>query len=214
MRTWILLRAAGIGAYVMLFLSVAWGLIATTSVMGRRVSKATAVALHQLMSTVAVVLLSFHLTGVLMDRFVPFSALDLVLPFHGAFRPAAVAFGIGSMYLALVVLLSSWFRKRLGTAWWRRLHVLAAPAFTLAMVHGIFTGTDTVRPWMWWMYVSTGGAVLFLLVVRALTVGLRPERRTHASRVASLAAGTVAAAKSATAERWASTSSMNARTSA
>ena len=29
--TWILLRAAGMGAYVMLFLSVAWGLVATTA---------------------------------------------------------------------------------------------------------------------------------------------------------------------------------------
>ena len=32
MSTWILLRAAGIGSYLMLFLSIAWGLIATTSV--------------------------------------------------------------------------------------------------------------------------------------------------------------------------------------
>lgn len=47
------------------------------------------------------------------------------------------------------------------------------------MVHGIFTGSDTIRSWMWWMYVSTGGAVLFLVVVRGLTLGLRPERRTH-----------------------------------
>ena len=38
MTTWIILRAAGIGAYVMLFLSVSWCLIATSGALGKRVS--------------------------------------------------------------------------------------------------------------------------------------------------------------------------------
>src|SRR5204862_1440218 len=124
------------------------------------------------MSSIALALLGVHLGGVLLDRFVPFHALDVVIPLHSAFRPVAVAFGIAAMYLAVVVLVSSWMRKRVGTSWWRRLHVLAAPAFTLAMVRGIFTGTDTIRPWMWWIYVATGGTVLFLAGVRALTARL------------------------------------------
>jgi methionine sulfoxide reductase heme-binding subunit len=190
MTTWIILRAAGIGAYLMLFLSVAWGLAATTSVMGKKVSKASAVAVHQFTSTVALVLLAVHLAGVLLDHYIPFHPLDILVPFHATYRAVAVAFGIAAMYLAVVVLVTSWMRKRVGTRWWRRLHVLAAPALTLAMVHGIFTGTDTVRSWMWWTYVATGGAVLFLVVVRALTVGLRPQRaaapavHTRAPRIA------------------------------
>jgi sulfoxide reductase heme-binding subunit YedZ len=182
MTTWIILRAAGIGAYLMLFLSVAWGLVATTSPMGKAVSKASAVSIHQFMSTVAMALLGVHIAGLLLDRFVPFRLLDVVIPMHGPFRPLAVAFGMAAMYLSLVVLVSSWFRKRVGTRWWRRLHVLAAPAFTLAMVHGIFTGTDTIRPWMWWIYVVTGGTVVFLLAVRALTVGVRPARVADGAR--------------------------------
>jgi hypothetical protein len=53
------------------------------------------------------------------------------------------------------------------------------------LVHGIFTGTDTIRPWLWWAFVSTGSTVLFLLVVRALTVGLRPERAAQTVRARS-----------------------------
>jgi methionine sulfoxide reductase heme-binding subunit len=108
MRTWIILRAAGISAYLMLFLSVAWGLVATTSVVGKKVSKASAVAVHQFTSTVALVLLAVHLAGVLLDRFVPFHPLDIVVPFHATYRPVAVAFGIAAMYLAVVVLVTSW----------------------------------------------------------------------------------------------------------
>jgi sulfoxide reductase heme-binding subunit YedZ len=174
--TWIVLRAAGIGAYLMLFGAVAWGLAATTQVAGKRIARNTATLVHQFLSTATLVLLGVHLGGLLLDRFVPFRPIDLVVPFHATFEPVAVAVGILAMYVMVVVLGSSWLRKRVGTTWWRRLHMLAVPMFSLAMVHGIFAGTDTVRPWMWWTYVGTGGAVLFLVVLRGLTAGLRPER--------------------------------------
>jgi len=174
MITWIVLRASGVAAYVMLFGSVACGLAATSSVFGRRAAKATAVAVHQFLPTVALVFLRIHLGGLLIDRFMPFRPLDVLVPLHSSFRPVAVAFGIVAMYSMAVVLASSWFRKHVGTTWWRRLHILAAPAFTLSMIHGVYSGTDSARPWMWWIYVSTGSAVLFLIVLRGLTAGLRP----------------------------------------
>jgi sulfoxide reductase heme-binding subunit YedZ len=174
--TWIVVRAAGVAAYLMLFASVSWGLIGTTSAFGRRVAKATAVAVHQFLSTVALVFLAVHLGGLLLDRFVPFHPLDVLVPLRASYRPVAVAFGIVAMYAMLVVLVSSWLRKSVGTTWWRRLHLLAAPAFILSMVHGIFAGTDSARPWMWWVYVTTGAAAMFLVVLRGLTAGLRPAR--------------------------------------
>jgi len=174
--TWIVLRAAGIAAYLMLFATVAWGLVGTSAAMGKRLSRATAVSIHQFISTAAVVLLGVHLGGLLVDSFMPFTPVDVLVPLHTSFRPVSVAFGIVAMYAAVVVLVSSWLRKRMSTKAWRRLHLLAVPAFAMSMVHGVLTGTDTVRPWMWWTYVATGAIVLFLLVLRGLTVGLRPQR--------------------------------------
>ena len=58
MITWNLIRAAGVGAFVMLWASVTWGLISTTSIFGKRVSKATSVALHQVFGTLGVLLLA------------------------------------------------------------------------------------------------------------------------------------------------------------
>ena len=125
---------------------------------------------------VALLLLGVHLGGLLLDRFVPFAPLDLVVPLRATFKPVAVAMGIVTMYLMIAVLASSWMRKRVGPKWWRRLHMLAVPMFTLAMLHGIFAGTDTLRPWMWWTYLITGGLVVFLVLVRGLTAGLKPQR--------------------------------------
>jgi methionine sulfoxide reductase heme-binding subunit len=179
MTTWNVLRAAGIGAYLMLWASVAWGLLSTTSIFGKKVSKQTNIALHQAFSTLGLVLLGTHLGFLLADRFMPFAPLDLVVPMRASYRPVGVTLGIAAMFLTILgVLSTSWGRKLIGTKWWRRTHSLSVPAFTLALLHGLMTGTDTRRPAMFWMYVATAAALLFLLVVRALTAGERPQRAT------------------------------------
>ena len=176
MLTWVILRAAGIGAYLVLWATVSWGLVGTTALMGKKVPRATAIAIHQFLATAAFVLLGVHIGGVLLDSFVKFKPLAVLIPMHSTFRAVPVAFGIVGMYALAVVLISSWMRKHVSTKLWRALHLLAVPAFALALVHGVFTGTDTVRPWMWWGYVITGTSVLFLMLTRTLTIGLRPER--------------------------------------
>ncbi|HEX9122340.1 MAG TPA: ferric reductase-like transmembrane domain-containing protein [Actinomycetota bacterium] len=176
MTNWVVLRAAGIGAYLMLFLSICWGLVATTAPFGKRVSKASATTVHQFMSTTGLVLLGIHLGGLLIDSFMPFGPVDVLIPMRSTFKPVAVAFGVAGMYAMVFVIVLSWLRKRIGTKWWRRSHLLAVPTFTVALVHGVFAGTDTARPWMWWTYMVTGVVVLFLVIVRGLTAGYRPER--------------------------------------
>jgi DMSO/TMAO reductase YedYZ heme-binding membrane subunit len=165
----------------MLFLSVNWGLVATTSLVTKRVSKPTSTLFHQFVSTVAFVLLAVHLGGLLLDRFMPFGPLDLLVPGRSTYRPVAVGLGIVSMYATVIVLVSSWVRKRLGTKLWRALHLLAVPALTLALVHGVFAGTDTERPWMWPIYAATGIITLFLVIVRGLTHGYRPPRAARST---------------------------------
>jgi methionine sulfoxide reductase heme-binding subunit len=132
MMTWVILRSAGIGAYLMVFLSVAWGLVATSGALGRQVSKASAVSLHQFLSTCGLLLLGIHVGGLLVDPFMPFGPSEILVPGAASYRPAATAFGVIAMYATVVVLVTSWIRKRIGTTWWRRIHLLAAPAFVVA----------------------------------------------------------------------------------
>lgn len=188
MTNWILLRAAGIGAYLMLYLAVAWGLLATTSIVTKRVSKPTSTLFHQFAATVGVVLLAVHMVLLVIDQFMPFKPLDVLLPMHTTFRPWATTAGVVAMYGIVIVLVSSWLRKPLGTKTWRALHLLAVPAFTLALAHGVFAGSDTQRWWMWGMYALTGLSVVFLLLVRALSYGYRPPRPEPPARAARPAA--------------------------
>lgn len=182
--SWVVLRAAGIGAYVMLFLSVAYGLAATTSPFGRRVAKPSSTSFHQAVSGVGFALIGIHLLGLLADRYIDFDLLDLLVPLRAEYRPVAVAFGVLALHAMAFVAVTSAIRAHIGTALWRGAHLLSVPAFTFALVHGLFAGTDTVRPWAWWMYVLTGSTVLFLLVARALKAGGRSARRAPEPRPA------------------------------
>jgi cytochrome b561 len=176
MTEWIWLRAAGIGAYGALFLSVAWGLVSTTGVVTKRISKASSNRFHASVATTGLVLLGLHLVLLLMHDFVPFDLLDILVPVRSSYRPFGVALGIVAMYALVLVSVTSWVRSRMSTPVWRGIHLLAVPAFILSLLHGVFAGTDTERPWMFAIYAVTGIATLFLVLVRGFSYGYRAPR--------------------------------------
>jgi sulfoxide reductase heme-binding subunit YedZ len=186
-NTWIILRAAGIGSYIALWLAVDWGLIATTSLVTKRVSKPTSTLFHGVVASAGLALLVIHLGGLLVDKFMPFGPLDLLIPMRATYRTLAVTFGVVAMYAMVLILVTSWIRKRLSTKLWRAIHLLAIPTFTLALAHGVFAGTDSSRPWMFAIYVVTGVLTLFLVIVRGLTYGYRPPRAERPAKLAAAA---------------------------
>jgi len=50
------------------------------------------------------------------------------------------------MYALVVVVVTSWLRKPIGTTWWKRTHLLAIPTFTLALLHGSSPGPTASGP--------------------------------------------------------------------
>ena len=183
--TWLLIRSAGLGAYLMLFLAVAWGLLATTSLVTSRVSKRSSTLFHGFVASAGLLLLVLHLIGLLLDRSVGFDVLDLIVPYRSSFRPFALTLGIVAMFATVAVLASSWTRKVLRPSLWRAIHLLAVPAFSAALLHGVLAGSDSARAGVTWLYWITGATVLFLVVVRGLTARaprLRAQPQRSASR--------------------------------
>jgi methionine sulfoxide reductase heme-binding subunit len=179
--TWIVLRAAGVGAYLMLFASVALGLTATTAPFGKRFARASTTSLHAFASSVGLFLLAIHLGGLLIDRFTPFTPAEILVPGASTYRTVPVAFGIFAAYAVALLVVSSWLRRRYPTSIWRTLHLAAAPAFALGLLHGLTAGSDASRPWMVGMYVVTAAIVVFLLVLRGMATGITPARRAQSS---------------------------------
>lgn len=171
--TWYITRAAGIMAYLFLWLAAVTGLLLSTRAPGPALPPPVLGAAHQWASAWSLYAAVVHAVILLYDHWVAFRWADLLLPFASAYRTVPVALGVYALYGMAGVQVTSYLRARLGPGAWRRVHALSVPAFGLALAHGVATGTDTPAPWMQALYWSTGSLFAFLFAARILAACLR-----------------------------------------
>ena len=75
------------------------------------------------------------------------------------------------MWLTVAVLGSTALSARMRYAAWRNLHFLSFPAYVLALLHGLTSGTDGSAPLALVIYASTASFVAAMLVARVLGRG-------------------------------------------
>lgn len=177
---WYGIRSAGVVAYILLWLTVISGL----AISGGLFPKWAAVLLplHQL-ADLALSLAVLHAALLLGDRYAKFTPETLIIPFRSIYEPLWSGLGIVALYLGAVVFWSVEFRPKIGYARWRQLHYLSFVVFALALVHGLFAGTDRETAPMRLLYLVTGSAVVLLTVLRTVSIMRKnasapPERST------------------------------------
>lgn len=163
---WYLTRMLAISAYLALSLSVIFGLLRTLARRTREGISWMVDELHQVLATLAGVLVVGHLVTLAKDAFIPFSIKNLLLPGDQPYRPFAVNLGVLSLYTLVALLLSSWFKRRLPYGFWRILHYISFATFLLVTLHGWQAGSDVDEPWMRALYGAATAAVAFLLLMR------------------------------------------------
>lgn len=147
--TWVLIRATGITAWGLLTAVVAWGL-ASRYLVQRRATSPRAVALHRWLGTLALVVVLAHMGLLLIDPVVPFTVLEILVPFTAPWRPFDVALGTLAFWCVVPAWLLGRMRRRWGDPWFTRAHVLAYAAWPLATAHYVLAGTDALA---WWSIV-------------------------------------------------------------
>jgi hypothetical protein len=140
---WYVARAAGLVSWGLLATATLWGLALSTKVFGRRPRANWLLDLHRLLGGLAVVFTAIHVLALLADRYVRFSATEVLVPLASSWRPGAVALGVVALYMVLAVELTSLARARLPHRLWRSVHFASFPLFVSATVHGLLAGTDT-----------------------------------------------------------------------
>jgi sulfoxide reductase heme-binding subunit YedZ len=159
LSVWTTTRAAGITAYLLLFASTAAGMMMSLKLISGK-TKATLLAVHQWSGWFGFLFSFVHGGVLLFDNYVGFSLFELLIPFSSDSDRLLTGFGTLAFYCTLLLLLSSDFIKKLGRRTWRLIHFLAFPAFYLALTHGLLMGTDSQQPWVYGMYIATGGLML------------------------------------------------------
>ncbi len=165
---WYFTRSAGTVAYLLLASSTIWGLLLSTKLLKEHIPAALSLAMHNILSWLAVVLTSLHALALLWDSYYSYSLADLTVPFIGPYKPGWVGLGIIGFYLMFLTSLSFNFRKQIGQKRWRQLHYLTFGVYLLATVHGVTAGTDSGNLGMQLLYWGSGLLVLFLINFRLL----------------------------------------------
>lgn len=163
---WYLTRASAIAAYALLTLTVILGMLRSVARQASERLSWVADELHQVAATLMAVMIVTHLLTLVFDPYLPFSVVNVLMPFGEPYRPTAVRIGVFALYVMALVLFTSWFRRRLSYRAWRGIHYFSVLAFVLTTAHGFLAGSDNGEPWMRAMYAGAAGAVAFLLLVR------------------------------------------------
>ena len=177
---WLLARASGLTAYVLLACSVLAGLVVKSRPFGRALKTAAVADVHRFLALLALGMLALHGGALTLDRTIHLSPVALFAPGASPYRPLPVALGVVACELAALIVVSFSVRRRIGLRNWRRLHWLTYLVFVAATVHGIAAGTDSSRPWAIDLYLGAVGAIVFATAWRALDRPTRPipERST------------------------------------
>jgi sulfoxide reductase heme-binding subunit YedZ len=193
---WVTSRVTAFVAYLAIAGSVVYGLLLSTKILDAIAHRPVSFALHQDLAAVGLGLAGIHGALLALDRTIHFTLADLLVPFASPYRPIAVGLGQLALYVVVLVTLSFYARRRIGTRAWRLLHYLTFLAFAGATAHGILAGTDTTKPWAFAIYAASTVAVVFLTTYR-IVLGVAASRERRTATTTRAVPGTAAPAGSA-----------------
>jgi sulfoxide reductase heme-binding subunit YedZ len=161
---WITSRAAGGVALFAASGSVALGLVLSSR--SKNPGKRDYRAIHEALSLLTLAMVGLHGVALLGDGFLHPGLTGIAVPFAGAYRPVWTGAGIVAGYGLAALGLSYYFRTRIGTSRWRRLHRLTAGFWLLAVLHTLLAGTDAVEWWFLGLSAAIVAPAAALLALR------------------------------------------------
>jgi sulfoxide reductase heme-binding subunit YedZ len=162
---WLAGRSAGMVAMLLITASVILGLAMAARVVPQRRRRGT-VRLHQHLALISLAAIAAHGMLLAADPWLKAGVKGIVVPFAIGYRPLWTGLGILGGYLASILGLSFYVRRRIGARLWRRLHRLTVAVYVLALLHALGSGTDTAIPAVRYAMLASVLPVLFLFALR------------------------------------------------
>jgi DMSO/TMAO reductase YedYZ heme-binding membrane subunit len=124
-----------------------------------------------------------HPLLLVIDPYVPFSWIQLLIPFIAPREPFLYGLGTLTLYGFLFVLLTTDLKKKMPRKIWHSFHLIAYLLFLLALTHGIMGGTDSGNLFIFAMYVFTFISVLALMIVQIQMVSALKNKALSKQRL-------------------------------
>ena len=174
---WYVARSGGIVALILTGLSVLWGLTLSTRVTEGTPPPAWLLSVHRRLGGLALTFTGIHIGALLLDDYVDFGPIDILVPLASEWRPGPVAWGVVATYLLVAVEVSSLLMKRIPRRWWRAIHASSWVLLWTGLIHGVTAGTDAGHPVYIGAMSSLAMLVVFLTCYRIIA-GRRGRRMT------------------------------------
>jgi sulfoxide reductase heme-binding subunit YedZ len=178
---WFASRAFGIVAIALLGISVSLGLMMSGRLAGRPGLPAKIRRWHEASTLVTLGLIATHAGLLLLDPYLRPGVTGITVPFVLGYRPMFTGIGVIAGWLAIILGLSFYARKRIGVRTWRRMHRFTIVVYLLALEHVLGAGTDAHSPWMVAMLAGLTAPIVFAFTYRMLSADPRrsSERNQH-----------------------------------
>lgn len=173
---WLASRASGLVALVLVTISVLLGLTMVGKVMRRPGLGRKLMAIHEQTALAGIVAIGIHGITLLGDPWLNPGPAGVAVPFQMDYQPLFTGLGIIGGYLAALLGLSFYARKRIGTRLWRKAHRFTIVVYVLGVIHALGAGTDASTAWLRWWLLVTGVPIVWLFVYRVLGSGRSTAR--------------------------------------
>jgi sulfoxide reductase heme-binding subunit YedZ len=173
---WLASRAAGVTALVCITVAVVLGLALGGRVARRPGWPRVLLAVHEHAALAGLVAVAVHGVTLLGDGWLKAGIADIAVPFASGHEPLWTGLGVVGGWLAALLGLTFYARRRIGVQRWRKLHRATILVYVLAVAHTLGSGTDAGEPWMQLLLLGTGAPVLFLFVMRVLPRPVPPAK--------------------------------------
>lgn len=173
---WFLVRASGLIAAGSLIILILSGIGSVTGHSFKFLDPITTWATHRALGIAFVISTFVHVIGLLFDKYVHFSVIDILVPFWSSYKPTEL-FGInvGSLYVTLgilafygsiIILVTSlkWIDKQ--PKKWKMIHILSYFVIASVFVHGLTIGTDLQAGKLRALWVVIGIILIIAIIAR------------------------------------------------
>lgn len=178
---WYVVRASGIVAGISLVALLLSGIGSITGHYFRLLDPLTAWATHRALGITFVLSVIIHMVTLLFDKFVPFSFIDIVVPWASHYRTFTfggiplgsifVALGVLAFYGSLIVVITSLLLVDKKPRLWKLIHYLSYLIMAEVFIHALVLGTDTGHGIGRVLWLSGGGIVLIAIGLRLRRAG-------------------------------------------
>lgn len=173
---WYVTRISGIVAAVSLILLMLSGIGFITGDAFNFFEPITGWASHRALGLSFGFAVILHVGALYFDNFVPFSIMDLLVPFYSDYKPVTIlgynvgslfiAEGVISLYLVAFITITSllWVEKK--PYLWKLVHLLSYMVIIMIFVHALYLGTDFASGILRYLWIAIGVFMLYAMIVR------------------------------------------------